>query len=208
MKKNAIKTVVLSAFVAVGLAACTGTPDAQQGAAPTSTPTSPTLSTSPTSQSSTPPSVVTEVVTATVTNPPQQQSVRNVDNRPGYGALKLGMSIAEAKAAGLVSSDFGLGDSRCWFDSKAAASTQFGVERITLPADARTSTGLGVGSTFADVKRAYPAAKEYRDGWSVDLGSYSYEFIGSSSAERFADTDKIRKIKMAAKNIYCPLAAI
>lgn len=43
-------------------------------------------------------------------------------------------------------------------DGEAAISRQHGVERITLPAEAKTSNGIGVGSTFAEVKRAYPNA--------------------------------------------------
>ncbi|MDX8144024.1 hypothetical protein SK854_18035 [Lentzea sp. BCCO 10_0061] len=155
--------------------------------------------------SATPPAVVTEVVTATVTNPPAPEALVKVDHRLGYGALKLGMTLEEARAAGLTDLTWNSpGDGACVADDEVAISKKHGVVRITLPVDARTSTGIGVGSTYAKVKDAYQAASEYNSGWSAPVGDKAfYLFIGSSELKHFADTDKVTLIKMGSVDADC-----
>ncbi|KJK47592.1 hypothetical protein UK23_20030, partial [Lentzea aerocolonigenes] len=93
---NSSIKIALVAAVAVGaMTACTSTPAPKNNAAPATS-----SSSAPTSETSSPPPpvAVTSVVTQTVTNQPQPQAVVKVDNRIGYGALKLGMTLDEVKA--------------------------------------------------------------------------------------------------------------
>ena len=197
--KNAIKLAFAVAVTTVGIAACTSTPDANHGAAPT---TPDPISAPPSSASP----VVTETTTVTVTNPPQQpESFVKVDHRLGYGALKLGMTPEEAIAAGLKGLDWGPNGATCTGAENVAISKKYGIERITLPEDAKTSKGIGVGTTVADVKKAYPNAKEYRMGLSAalnDTGGYSFTTYG------YADTDKIVEIKLMSRQTDCAFAAL
>jgi hypothetical protein len=138
--------------------------------------------------------------------------VVNVDNRVGYGALKLGMTLEEARAAGLtgLTWDSPQSDGTCVANLNVAISKKFGVVRISLPAEAKTYMGIGVGSTFAEVKRAYPDASEYRAGWSARVGdNASYSFIGGSTADgHFADTDKVVRIRLTANDADCITAML
>ncbi|MEU0879973.1 hypothetical protein ABZ345_15325 [Lentzea sp. NPDC005914] len=183
--------ILVSAAAALALAACTSTPDSNSAPAPT------------TSTSSTTP-VVTEVVTQTVTNPPAPDAVTKVDGRIGYGATKLGMTLDEARAAGLTKLTWeGSVDAGCAADDKIAVSKKYGIERITLPKDAKTSKGIGVGSTFAEVKKAYPDASEYRAGWSASIDTNAhYAFLG----EPGSDANKVVAIKIGASNVECSMA--
>ncbi|MFJ8960074.1 hypothetical protein ACIRG5_11870 [Lentzea sp. NPDC102401] len=194
---NCLKLALVAAVAVSGIAACTSAPSLKQDSAPaTELP------------SATPPAVVTEVVTATVTNPPQ--AVVKVDGRPGYGALKLGMTLDEARAAGLTDLTWDSdGDGLCVADDQVAISKKYGVVRITLPLDARTSKGIGVGSTFAEVKNAYQAASEYRAGWSARIGdNASYSFIGSGKLDHFPDSDEVVLIKLGSSTTDCSLALL
>ncbi|MFI6100729.1 hypothetical protein ACIA8G_34700 [Lentzea sp. NPDC051213] len=149
--------VLVTIAAALGLAACTSTPAQEQNAAPAA---EQPAGTAPT----------TSEVTATVSDQPQAQNVAKTDSRLGYGALKLGMTLDEARSAGLTTLTWDSpGDGTCVGDDKVAISKKYGVVRISLPADARTSKGIGVGSTYAEVKRAYPNASEYRAGWSASI---------------------------------------
>lgn len=197
---NSIKLAFVAALAVAGIAACTSTPVVENNAAPQT-------SSTPTSESPAPPVVVTEVVTSTVTNPPKRQAaVTKTDDRIGYGALKLGMSLDEARAAGLTTlafeSDRG---NECVSDDKIAVSRRFGIERISLPLDARTSEGIGVGSTFGDVKKAYPTATEYRAGLSARINDHAfYSFNG----EPGSDASKVVAIKLGARDVYCSMAEL
>jgi hypothetical protein len=196
--KNSIKIAIVAAIAAVGLAACTTTPAQEQNAAPAPQPQS-------SETSAPPPSVVTEVVTSTVTNPPKPQSaVGTTDSRPGYGALKLGMTLEEAHAAGLTTLtwDGNDGDPDCVGDAKVAISKKHGVVRITLPAEAKTSKGIGTGSTFGDVKKAYPNAQEYRGGFSARVtDQWGYAFKGSPGS----DANKVETITISSSLADCSM---
>ncbi|MFI6100683.1 hypothetical protein ACIA8G_34470 [Lentzea sp. NPDC051213] len=201
--KNSIKIAFVAAIAAVGMAACTSAPNSENNAAPTSS--------TPTSASSQipPPSVVTEVVTQTVTNPPKPQAVaKKVDNRPGYGALKLGMTLDEARATGMIG-DLGDYQSGCASNGVVAISKKHGVERITLPRDAKTSAGIGVGATYADVKRAYPNASEFNKGYSARITGAAVEFQSKINAYMpYKDSDTVDRIKLLALDVDCSFALL
>ncbi|MET9227017.1 hypothetical protein [Lentzea sp. NPDC003310] len=203
--KNSIKIAFVAALAVAGMTACTSAPAPEQNSAPAKSTTT-TATSTPSSAAPPPAQVVTEVVTATVTNPPQ--AVVKVDNRLGYGELKLGMTLEEARAAGLTDLSWGdPSENGCVSDGKVAISQRYGVERITLPATATTSKGIGVGSTFAEVKKAYPNASEYRAGWSARVGdNAAYAFMGDFALARFADTDKVTRIKIVATTVHCAMA--
>ncbi|MCP2244724.1 hypothetical protein [Lentzea aerocolonigenes] len=194
MKRSIVLVAIAAAF---GLTACTSTPTPEQNAAPV---TQPPSTTAPST------SVVTEVVTTTVTNPPAPQAVVNVDSRLGYGALKLGMTLEEARGTGETNLTWqGADDGPCLSDSKITISKQRGVVAITLPVEAKTSKGIGVGSTFADVKNLYPGAHEYRGGWTaaVDANSY-YVFFSITRSEDYHElTETISGIKLVANGADC-----
>jgi hypothetical protein len=147
--------------------------------------------------------VVTEVVTQPATNPPPQ-AVTKADNRIGYGSLKLGMTLEEARAAGLTNLSWeNSAEPNCAGDDRIAVSKKYGIERITLPSEAKTSKGIGVGSTFGDVRKAYPDASEYRAGWSASIDANAhYAFLG----EPGSDANKVSTIKIGANNVDCSMA--
>lgn len=207
--KNSIKIAFVAVIGIAGIAACTSAPEQHNAV---SVPTTQTPASAPSSVSSDPltPPVVTAVVTETVTIPPKPQAVTKVDNRIGYGALKLGMTLDEARATGLTDLTFGRdGDASCVASGNLAISKKYGIERITLPVDAKTSAGIGVGSTIADVKKAYAGATEFRGGYSASVDSTAhYQFVSSSKTGHFADSDKVEVIKIVANQIDCAMAAL
>lgn len=198
---SSIKIALLAAVAVAGMAACTSAPASQNNAAP---------QTSATPTSETPPPAVTEVVTQTVTNPPAAQAVVKTDNRIGYGALKLGMTLEEARATGQTDLTWDSGVvGGCVADGKVTVSKERGVVRIWLPREGKTSRGIGVGSTFGDVKKAYPDASEYRAGWRADVDSNAhYAFVGSSDTDdRYHElTQKVAGIKILANGADCILS--
>jgi hypothetical protein len=196
MKRSIVLVAIAATF---GLAACTSTPAPQQNAAPV------------TQQPSGTTSIVTEVVTATVTNPPAPLAVMKPDDRLGYGALKLHMTLEEARATGQTDLTWeDAGDSPCVADGKVTISRKQGVVGIFLPAEAKTSKGIGIGSTVADVKRAYPDATEYRGGWTAAVdGDTHYAFVSSSRSEDdHVLTEEVAGIKLLANGADCMLSLL
>ncbi|GHH48918.1 hypothetical protein [Lentzea cavernae] len=179
MNRSAVLIAIVAAF---GLSACTSTSAPEQNSAPA-------------------------VEQPAENTPPPARNVAEVDNRLGYGALKLGMTLEEATAAGLTDLTWDSdGDGLCVGDDEVAISKKYGVVRITLPKEAKTSKGIGVGSTFAEVKRAYPSSSEYRAGWSSPIDyTAGYAFIGSSRTEHFTDTDEVVQITMGLSGADCAM---
>lgn len=200
--KNAVKIAFAVAVATVGIAACTSAPVASRN---TASGTPEALATPPSSSST----VVTEITTVTVTNPPAPDAFVNVDTRPGYGKLKLGMTSDEAIAAGLKGVTWAPG-ATCTSAENVVLSKKYGIERITLPTGSTTSRGIGVGATVTDVKKAYPDAKPYSGGYSVSLdenGIYSFS-VTSKLNGPFQDSDKVEAIKLIAKKLDCANAAL
>lgn len=141
--------VLITAAAALALAACTSTPAPDSTA--TSTPPSPTA----------PPSVTTQVVTQTVTNPPAPPA-KPVIGSFGYGPLKLGMARQQALDAKLIGPilDGGKPTDACTLhqitgtDQNAWVSTKLGVSTIVFTPE-MTSDGVGIGATEATLKAEY-----------------------------------------------------
>jgi hypothetical protein len=117
----------------------------------------------------------------------------------GYGEIKLGTTLDEARAAGLTELTWQSDGDICVADDKLAISKRYGVVRISLPPDAKTSNGIGVGSTFAEVRNAYPNAAEFRSGWSALLNDkVEYAFLG--------DANKVVRVKLISRDADCSMA--
>ncbi|MEV6241710.1 hypothetical protein [Lentzea sp. NPDC051838] len=139
--------LLVVATATLGLAACTST------AAPTPTGTS---EPAPTPAAA----VVTEVVTQTVTNPPPAPE-KPVIGSSGYGKLKLGMTLQQALATGMIGPDRTnvpeatctsheiLGTGKHVWVSKAK-----GLATINFTS-AMASDGVGEGATEATLKAEY-----------------------------------------------------
>ncbi|GGU21528.1 hypothetical protein [Lentzea flava] len=140
------------------------------------------------SSSPPPPSISTVIVTSVVTvNPPPNPPNSTTTGSPtkprtsvppspppsetaGVGALVLGMSEADAlKTKSLVEPSTPADpEGKCVAyattsvpDNNAVIiSPARGIVRLTLPSIAKTQRGIGVGSTVAEVKAAYPAATQ------------------------------------------------
>lgn len=154
--------------------------------------------------------MVTETVTSTVTPPAQPNAVVSTDNRPGYGALKLGMTFAEAKATGMIGNlpELDNHPDVCVANGTVAISKKYGVERITLPGDAKTSAGIGVGATYAAVKKSYPAVVEYNKGYYARMSGFQIEFVSKDDvAMPYKDTDTVKDIKLRSLETNCAGAA-
>jgi hypothetical protein len=181
------RSLILVTIAAVlGLTACTSTPTA----APTFAPPVPTMS------------YATPVMTQTVTNPPK------LDDRLGYGALKLGMTLDEAKATGLAGTNFHVvRDGQCTYNDTVTVTDKGGVERIVLPKDAKTSAGIGVGATLEDVKKAYPGATEDALGYFAEIpGDARLLFETSDTLVPRKLTDKVATIKLFKRQLECMAA--
>ncbi len=149
-------------------------------------------------------------VTATVTAEPKTPSSGTV----GFGVLKLGMSEAEAVATGFLTQgpDDPLGCHTYYTQGQpdmvgaVVVSPKAGVVRITIPDTAKTSMGIGVGSTVSELKARYPAAAEYRHGFSFSAGgtpSWSYVFLVDGPGSPFLGTDEVTTIRMQLASPEC-----
>ncbi|MEO6081494.1 MAG: hypothetical protein ABIQ18_00100 [Umezawaea sp.] len=146
-------------------------------------------------------------VSSTVTAEPKATS-----DTVGYGVLKLGMSEADAVATGFLTRgpDDALGCHTYFTQGHpqlvgaVVVSPTTGVLRITLPADAKTSMGIGVGSTFAELKARYPRGYQLLPGLSYVVPSdpqWRYLFI----VDGMQDSDKVTAIRMELVDPECVL---
>lgn len=116
----------------------------------------------------------------------------------GYGALKLGMSRAEAKATGLITLK-SLGGGPCTgFDLKSHPaghdlvggyiSSHYGLVSISAVGNMRTPEGIGMWATRTQVEKAYPALRTGPNGSSAKVpgnakASYMFLFDGQKVRE-------------------------
>lgn len=131
------------------------------------------------------PSTVTKTVSVEPSTP--------VSGSVGYGVLKLGMAEADAVSTGFLTRgpDDSLGCHTYFTQGHPDAvgavviSPTAGVVRITLPDDAKTSMGISVGASVADLKARYPKAVEHDFGFTVTANgtpSWVYVFLVESEA--------------------------
>lgn len=123
----------------------------------------------PTGTSTTPTTVTSESRTSTSAAPVSSSAGGQAFGPNGLGTLTLGMTLAQAKATGQVTSlvNRGICTSYVLKSSKLAEgevsgyiSTKYGLAFISAPPGARTPEGIGVGSTLKDVQKAYPSVRK------------------------------------------------
>ncbi|RLK60123.1 hypothetical protein [Actinokineospora cianjurensis] len=172
------RVLLISAAAGFLLAGCTGEQEPaatpSRTAAVTSAPATTTVEPGPApTQAAVPTTQPKPTAVGSTPTRPQPQAKRGpVIGPDGYGTLKLGMSQREAVATGrILSEPVGGGSPECRAHDApgqvegagaVGISDQYGVSIIFGYGGAHTPEGIGVGSTSAEVKRAYPDLKQ---GW-------------------------------------------
>jgi hypothetical protein len=180
------------ASLAVGLAlmaGCQSQPKVTEGeAGPAGSPGPPSssVSESPPGESATPVSTGTSPATQPAADPTYKLGPT------GIGPLKLGMTRAQAEATGIVNKFISPADTNSvcpWqstvrhpsgIGSQVYISTKLGVAIIEAAGPLKTPDGIGIGSSRADVLRAYPGFRLI-DG-TVDNGKGFAKVPGNSNA--------------------------
>lgn len=210
MKLRLTSGVLLIAAVAgtIGLSACT--PAASSGP---STPTPSTSQTAPTTTSQTAPATsskpapTSQATQALAAQPkPATHGLPGVIEPSSYGKLTIGMTRSQAMATGMIqSSSWTTGD--CTFHSfypgvqatygnYVVISDKYGVVDITPPPAAKVHTpaGVGIGSTIAQLKAAYPAVTQggmgYEKFWTIPVPNTDniYTFVVDAKTNRVNQT--------------------
>jgi hypothetical protein len=131
-------------------------------AAPTVTASSPAPSSSPSSSSSS--SSSPEPTRTSASPSPSKASAPSVIGPNGFGALKLGMTVKQAEATGLVTKFAGTLGEGCSGTAHLRASAKsnvyfggsLGIEIIDAYPGISTPEGIKIGSSLAALHRTYP----------------------------------------------------
>ncbi|GAB2824368.1 hypothetical protein GCM10022221_23030 [Actinocorallia aurea] len=124
----------------------------------------------------------------------------------GYGKLKIGQTKAKALKTGLIklTGDAGSGCTTFVFKKKPKAasgylSNKYGVIAIFAAKSMKTPKGIGIGSTKAAVKKAYPKLKDTVNvSWVPAPGSKvaQYNFL-------FGPDKKVYEMGLVHKKQHC-----
>lgn len=186
---NKTLTATLLALTAVAMTGCGQRPQRLDGmAAPLGAP----IAASPTTASVAPSPSISPSISPSVSPSPSKSPKPRRTTEPvylgpdSYGAVKMGMTRAEAQAAGLIKGyetvDFGY--VKCgWAKLKSNGAQVYftpeqGLTNIYAEKDMRTPEGIRLGSTLKAVKAAYPDygslhGSETDDTLFVDLPGFT-----------------------------------
>lgn len=162
---------VIPLALAVALTAC-GTDEAPDAASPTSTATSTATSPTATAPSTTPTTSPTTGPTADWTPPAAYPTPLSI--RPGQvGQVRIGMTLAEGRATGQLEDGAALcGELVRWKGNPQGFLVLHDRHRrvsqitISVPGPRTGHGGVQVGSTYGDLRAAYPDLTEpVADGW-------------------------------------------
>jgi len=140
------------------------------------------------------------------------QAGNDVLGPDGLGALKLGMNRQQAMATGEVG-EVSPTENQCDSYKLVGApatvtdgylSHSLGIALIVPPANVRTPEGIGIGSSIADVMRAYPGTV-YNISTRQNLGPRVLVPGNPNAYYRFPDggTGKVTRISIELKNQDC-----
>ncbi|RBQ15953.1 hypothetical protein DP939_33440 [Spongiactinospora rosea] len=119
--------------------------------------------------------VAAGLATALSAGPAHAQTVRPVFGPAGFAGVKLGVSAKAAKAGGKIRLKMAGGPGCSGWDLKAYPtgrdsvglyiSKKRGVAVIFAPKGVKTKEGIGLGSTYKQIKKAYPKVKKAASGY-------------------------------------------
>jgi hypothetical protein len=115
-----------------------------------------------------------------------------------FGPLTLGMSEEDALATGLVGAVETKDRSVCTrytgtFGGSVLFSASYGLVRVSVTRPVASPDGIRFGSTVADVRAAYPDARDYNMG--LKAGNFSFYIGGTSTpGDPWPETSKVVRI--------------
>ncbi|WP_233507093.1 hypothetical protein [Spongiactinospora gelatinilytica] len=119
--------------------------------------------------------VAAGLATALAAGPAHAQAVRPVFGPTGFAGVKLGVSAKAAKAGGKITYKQGGAPGCSGWDLKSYPtgrdavglyiSKKRGVAVIFAPKGVKTKEGIGLGSTYKQIKKAYPKVKRAAGGF-------------------------------------------
>jgi hypothetical protein len=133
----------------------------------------------------------------------------------GYGSLKLGQTVKQARATGAIVRKKAVKEGRCtgWDlkkyrtakdEANVYISSRLGVAAIFAGKGVKTPQGIRIGSTFKQVKAAYPDLKKEADGLFTAKTPGNKKAHYSISFN--TDTNKVAAIGLLLNKQDCNLA--
>ncbi|MBW4717026.1 hypothetical protein [Saccharothrix obliqua] len=180
--RNAMKATLLAAAMGVALVGCT-TVDAPQAATTAVTTTAVTTTAVTTTSAVEPATPETRDVREPAPVAEPVAPVGRVLDRGGFGAIRFGMSAEQLVATGLTSGTDGPTGGECDLyrlrsgEGGVWVAKNSGVASIILEGDGRTEDGVGIGSTEAEVRAAYPTLRDGINWDAVYFDGTAYGFL-------------------------------